>query len=274
MDLTAGLKRDYNELFSTCKASPFRLRSVDALVDSIASGRRRLEAMGTTFGIPWYVLGIIQMLEGGGSFSRHLHNGDPLTARTKNVPKGRPSAGRPPFTWEQSAKDAIELEHLDTWKDWSVAGILFRFEAFNGFGYRKRTINIPSPYLWSFSNHYRKGKFDRDGHYDPNLVSEQCGAAVLLHRMIERGLAAQTASTGATRVLRRGSSGADVRDLKKKLRKWFDRHAPGDWAGFGVVDNDLFGRALESAVKEFQRRNSIAATGRVGKETLRTLGMK
>jgi peptidoglycan hydrolase-like protein with peptidoglycan-binding domain len=65
-----------------------------------------------------------------------------------------------------------------------------------------------------------------------------------------------------------------VRNLKKELRKWFDRHAPGDWAGFGIVDNDRFGAALESAVKEFQRRNSIPSTGRVGKETLRALRMK
>jgi peptidoglycan hydrolase-like protein with peptidoglycan-binding domain len=75
-------------------------------------------------------------------------------------------------------------------------------------------------------------------------------------------------------VLRLGSSGPEVRELKKTLRKWFDRHAPGDWEGFGVVDNDLFGPALETAVKEFQRRNSIAPTGRVGKETLRAVGMK
>ena len=273
MDLTAAVKRDYESLFTTCKVNPGRSASVDDLVGRIAKGRSRLDAMGTKFGIPWYVLGIIQMLEGGGSFSRHLHNGDPLTRRTVNVPAGRPPTGNPPFTWEQSAEDAIRFEHLDTWKDWSVGGILFRLESFNGFGYRSRKIDIPSPYLWSFSNHYTRGKFSSDGHYDPNLVSEQCGGAVLLRRMMDGGLADVTVD-GTPRVLRLGSAGPEVQDLKKKLRRWFEKRAPGAWARFGIVDNDKFGAALERAVKDFQRRNRIAPSGRVGKETLKALGKK
>ena len=31
------------------------------------------------------------------------------------------------------------------------------------------------------------GKYDRDGHFDPNLVSRQCGAMVILRRMVDRG---------------------------------------------------------------------------------------
>ncbi|MDQ3815011.1 MAG: hypothetical protein M3347_13810, partial [Armatimonadota bacterium] len=34
--------------------------------------------------------------------------------------------------------------------------------------------------------HYTKGKFVADGVFDPNAVSKQCGAAVLLRRMIDR----------------------------------------------------------------------------------------
>jgi lysozyme family protein len=65
--------------------------------------------------------------------------------------------------------------------------MLFKMEQFNGFGYRVKGIN--SPYLWSFSNHYSKGKFTRDGFFDPNAVSKQIGAAVLLRRMSERQIA-------------------------------------------------------------------------------------
>jgi lysozyme family protein len=32
----------------------------------------------------------------------------------------------------------------------------------------------------SFSNLYSKGKFVQDGHFDPNAVSKQCGAALML----------------------------------------------------------------------------------------------
>jgi lysozyme family protein len=36
------------------------------------------------------------------------------------VPAGRPAAGSPPFTWEQSAADALELAGIASVKDWSV----------------------------------------------------------------------------------------------------------------------------------------------------------
>jgi hypothetical protein len=63
--------------------------------------------------------------------------------------------------------------------------MLFRFEKYNGFGYRRR--NIQSPYLWSYCQHYTSGKFIQDGKYDPGAVSKQCGAAVLLSELQHAG---------------------------------------------------------------------------------------
>ena len=133
------------------------------------------------------------MLESGGNFATHLHNGDPLTARTVHVPRGRPKAGYPPFRWEESAADALAFDGLGTRKNWSLPGTLFALERFNGFGYRSRKIH--SPYLWSVSNQYRKGQFVGDNLFSPTAVSQQCGAAVLLKRMVARGL---TKIDGAT----------------------------------------------------------------------------
>ena len=76
-------------------------------------------------------------------------------------------------------------EGFDKVNDWSIAGMLFLFEKYNGFGYRRNSIKIPSPYLWSFSNHYTKGKFSADGVYDPELVSKQAGTATILRRLAE-----------------------------------------------------------------------------------------
>jgi lysozyme family protein len=58
-------------------------------------------------------------------------------------------------------------------------------ELYNGWGYRK--IGSVTPYLWSFSNLYVKGKFVRDGVLDPEVISKQTGAAVILKRMLEKG---------------------------------------------------------------------------------------
>jgi lysozyme family protein len=68
-------------------------------------------------------------------------------------------------------------------KKWPLSVILFKLEGFNGFGYRTKHPEVLTPYLWSFSNHYTKGKFTVDRKFDANAVSKQCGAAVLLLSM-------------------------------------------------------------------------------------------
>ena len=45
--------------------------------------------------------------------------------------------------------------------DWDLARVLYRWEAY--IGWRSRLLySINTPYLWSFSNHYTKGKFVAD----------------------------------------------------------------------------------------------------------------
>jgi lysozyme family protein len=63
--------------------------------------------------------------------------------------------------------------------------ILYFFERYNGMGYRMR--RVATPYLWSFSNLYRTGKFVQDGHFDPDAVSKQCGAALMLKAIVPAG---------------------------------------------------------------------------------------
>jgi lysozyme family protein len=124
-------------------------------------------------------------MECGLSFAKHLHNGDSLERRTVNVPAGRPKTGQPPFTFEESAVDALEYDGLTAWSDWSIGGICYKLEGYNGWGYRVHKIN--SPYLWSFSNLYKRGKYIEDNKWSDTAVSRQCGAAVILRRMSERG---------------------------------------------------------------------------------------
>jgi lysozyme family protein len=184
---SSEIKREYQNLFDHCRILEEKYNTVDECVRRIVNARPRYEAVSAQTGIPWYFIGIIHMMECSGDFTCHLHNGDPLTARTVHVPKNCPSTGNPPFSWEESALDALIIKSLDKWTDWSIPGILFQFERYNGFGYRPK--GIKSPYLWSFSSHYKKGKFTADGFFDPNSVSRQIGAAVLLRRMSELQIA-------------------------------------------------------------------------------------
>lgn len=186
--LTANLRKEYEDLFNTCNIAAGKSNAVENIINKITANKNRYETVGTQLGIPWYFIAVIHSMESGLSFTQHLHNGDPLTARTVHVPKGRPVNGSPPFTWEESAEDSLRFQKLDKWKDWSVPGLLYKLEGYNGWGYRVKHPHVLSPYLWSFSNHYTKGKYIADGTFSETAVSRQCGAAVLLRRMAEQGI--------------------------------------------------------------------------------------
>ena len=180
-------ENEYRFLFDTCTINENKFAEIDGVVSKMVANKTIYDAVANSTNIPWNFIAIIHCMEGSLSFKKHLHNGDPLTGRTVQIPKGRPIAGNPPFTWEESAIDALTIEGFTTKTDWSIPSMLSSFEKYNGMGYRRRGIH--SPYLWSFSNHYTKGKFTHDGMFDPNAVSKQCGAAVFLRRMSEKQIA-------------------------------------------------------------------------------------
>ena len=182
------LKTEYENLFQTCKIREDRLSGIDATVQKIVANRSRYEAVAIQIGIPWFVIAVIHTLEAALSFNKHLHNGDPLTDRTVRTPAGRPLKGNPPFTWEESALDALTLRGFNASQVWNPPGVLFKLEAYNGWGYRRYHPEVLSPYLWSGSYCYTKGKYAADGKWDPDLVSQQFGAAVLLRRLWEQKL--------------------------------------------------------------------------------------
>jgi len=188
----SDLKPRYEALFAACVVAPAHVKEVGQIRQALLKGKTRYEAVAAQTGAPWWFIGIVHGLECSFKFNEHLHNGDPLTARTVRVPAGHPEAGKPPFTWEESANDAITLKRYDHQADWSLARTLYRLEGYNGYGYYKRKIN--SPYLWSYSTHYKAGKFVQDGVYDAAAVSKQCGAAVLLKALIDAGDVAPFAS--------------------------------------------------------------------------------
>ena len=149
-------------------------------VAAILAAQTRYQAVSYSSGVPWQVIGALHQRESSGSFHQHLHNGDSLTARTVHIPKGRPAVGGPPFSWEDSAHDALAYDNLSVSIFWGDIGItLLNIERYNGMGYRNH--GILSPYLWSGTNHYTVGKYSDDGHYDPSLADKEPGCAGMLH---------------------------------------------------------------------------------------------
>jgi lysozyme family protein len=200
------VREEYLRLFATLEIRADKVADVRRAANQIIANRARYERASATITMPWWVVGLMHMRESDFDFNTHLHNGDPLTARTVHDPANRPAAdpqlkrgqaapqapsAANPYTWEESAADAIAHDRLNTWNDWSLAGTLYKLEAFNGVGFRMYHPDVLSPYLWSFTNHYTKGKYPRDRVYDANFVDRQVGVAAALGVLFDSGTVAR-----------------------------------------------------------------------------------
>lgn len=186
--LNEELRADYGRLFSACDIRAERIAEVDALVDGLLADQNRYRAAGERIAVPWFVVAVLHYADTGRDFDVHLHNGDPLTDRTRHLPDGRPLQGEPPFAWEDSAADALCSQHFDQWGDWGIAGTLFKLEGHGGWNYRLHHPEILSPYLWNYSTRYSQGKYVTDDTWQEAAIAQRCGVAVLLRRLAERGL--------------------------------------------------------------------------------------
>jgi lysozyme family protein len=185
---------DYRRLFASCVITESKRSEVMWYVSKITDTDRRkaYEQVYEESCVPWYFVAITHGLEGSFDMKAHLHNGDSLKAKTVQVPKGRPDPWNPPSDWVSSAVDAMKVDKFDEKADWDLAKLLYRWEAYNG--WRSRVLHgINTPYLWSYSNHYTKGKFVADGVWDGTAVSKQCGAGVMLKALAENGMIAPPA---------------------------------------------------------------------------------
>jgi lysozyme family protein len=184
----AVLAPEYEQMFKVMRLT-VPSEQVDLVIAKIQASLPRYAALEKTTGVPWFVIGVAHYLERGLDFEVHLHNGDPLGDRTVKPPVGRPLSGQPPFTWDDSARDAFELAGFGRVQDWPLTRILFELERYNGFGYRRSHV-INSPYLWNCTSQYTKGLYRVDHVFDPLAVPDRCGGAALIKRMLDRQLIA------------------------------------------------------------------------------------
>lgn len=168
----------YLSLYTNCKLTkdPAERRQLDRVALTAINNQVLYQLVEHAAKVPWPVIAALHFRESGQSFKCHLHNGDPLRQRTVRVPEGRPVVGMPPFTWTTSAIDALS----DFWKpkNWDLNGALEFLERFNGMGYRKR--NLPSPYIWGFTDVYKKGLYVADGKFDSEKIENRPGCVSIL----------------------------------------------------------------------------------------------
>lgn len=145
----------------------------------LVNAKARYKAVEARTGVPWFVIAVIHEREASQNWNTQLGQGDPLSRVSTHVPKGRG-----PFpTWEDGAYDALALcaPFAARNRDWTPGGTLTLLEEYNGLGYAVR--NLPSPYVWSGTDQYVKGKYVADGVFDPSVVDRQLGCAGLILAM-------------------------------------------------------------------------------------------
>jgi len=187
---------NFQQLWDSMVIDDNRKDEIISICKNILSHKERYQKVSEQTGIPYYAIAAIHSRESSLNFTRHLHNGDSLEHRTVHVPAGRPKTGEPPFTWEESAADALQqIEIEDKAHVWSITNMLFQLESYNGWGYRKH--GIFTPYLWAATNHYSKGKFVEVfskekqkfvGQFNPNLQDKQIGCAPIIRYLTDKTL--------------------------------------------------------------------------------------
>lgn len=231
------LKSDYMLRWDNMEIHDSRRAAIEAVANKILRGQSVYKDLEKKTGVPWYFIGLLHFRESSCNFERHLHNGDPLSGRTYRVPAGRP-LGTPPFTFEESAIDALKMKKLDQVTNWTVERIAYYCEQFNGFGYRGH--GVPSPYLWAGTNQYARGKYIRDHVYDPNVVDVQQGCMAVLKVLLEKTNETvpeegeEVVAIEAPKASPTPPTNSEMRKVSRKfwwndIAKWFG------WAGAGAT---------------------------------------
>jgi lysozyme family protein len=289
--VTPGWAENYSSLWNTMEILPQWQKTAVAIAEKIVASQGRYANAVNGTSVPWWFVAVVHSMECSLRFDEHLHNGDPLTGRTVRVPPGRPPAGGPSFTWEESARDALFHQRLDKITDWSLANAMFNWHRYNGINNEYKRRGIPTPYLWSGSQHYRKGKYVADGVFDPEAVSRQVGAAVLLRALVDLGAVNIEGGRKKQVTGNPAAAGGDVTTLDIDTTGF--AHAKAELAYPGLLkkgvsgkkagiqrvqewlrihelrtplDSD-FGDSTEEQLKAFQAKAGRAATGELDPET-------
>lgn len=178
----ASQRAKYEQMWESVEIRPEYSDQCDYVFAKAIKNKPRYDSVEAETNVPWQLIAGINMREASFNFKLGFHNGDPWNEVTTHRPKGRG-----PFeSWEDSAIDALKLLNFAMIDNWDLPLMLEKAEKYNGAGYMNR--GVPSPYLWSFTKLYTKGKFSADSVYDPELVDKQVGIAALFLRFQERNM--------------------------------------------------------------------------------------
>jgi lysozyme family protein len=256
MKYTPQVAAHYEQAWLTCE--------IDYEADKVKQQAQRVLAnKGTYVGfwqVPWFFIGLCDLRECNLNPRGVIHNGELIIGtgrKTKLVP-----AGRGPFvTKRESIEDSLKLQGLDKETDWSVGKFWWRTEGYNGYGYYNK--GVPSPYLFSHTNHYadgswdsdpRGGKFVADHVWKADVYDKQIGAMAVMKALVELDPTIKffPASVSAKQAV---SQRDKVRKLQQALKDG------------GVDPGTIDGIVGPNTIRAFQTAQKITVTGELDSET-------
>lgn len=237
----------------------------------------RYRSVGSGTAVPPALLMAINMRESSGSLTANLCNGDPLTAPTIHVPRGRPPGARFPVSWETAAMDAVTFDGLNRLSvpAWSLAYACWKAEAYNGFG--PRAHGHVSGYLWAGTTGYDGGKYVADGEWDSDSFDKQPGVIPLIWALTRLDSSLDFGGcirgwTGAgdlpADVAPPTGVGGGIALSVKGLQQFLNAlHLPGT----PLLVDGSYGRRTRNVVRSYQQLRGLAVDGLAGPVTVAQL---
>jgi lysozyme family protein len=205
-------------------------------------------------GVRWIFVACSHYRESDQNFSTNLGQGDPLNHKTIHVPAGRgPFLG--PNAFADGAVDALTkcAPFACRITDWSIGSLLTWLERYNGLAYAN--AGVPSPYIWSGTNQYVRGKVTFDhGPIEP-VVDKQLGCAGLI-------LAIMTLDPTVTF----DTTAAPIEPVYDA--EWVQTSLNSLGATPPLTVDGISGAATRTAVRAFQSSKSLTVDGVVGPLTI------
>lgn len=178
---------DYQKIYMAAQinANPLGLSEIEKACAEALVFRPLYETVQNICRVPWPVIAVIHFRESSQNFQCHLHNGDPLDSWTVHEPKGRPDLGTPPYSWIESACDAL-CYRGGIPPQWGIGDCLKFLEHYNGLGYADH--GVMSPYLWDLTDVYKGGLYVSDGTFNLGVRENRPGCVSLLKTLALKGI--------------------------------------------------------------------------------------
>jgi lysozyme family protein len=158
---------------------------LDAFAKHYEKNKIRYESVASKTSFPPQLIAAMHWREGSGRFDTMMSNGSPLGKKSTIVPYDGPYS-----TWEDSAvamlndpsrqklRKTVGLDKSPT----DLVALASIAETWNGSGYFNK--GLPSPYTFSGTDVYTKGKYVKDRVFDPDVVDQQIGIVPMLVRLM------------------------------------------------------------------------------------------